>query len=392
MKAQRPDTLLTHAGNDPRSNHGIVNPPVYHASTVLFPSLAALEESDRNPFEIVNYGRVGTPTSQAFEEACARLDGGYRGIATSSGLAAITTALLACVKAGDHVLITDSVYGPTRRFASQTLTRLGVEVEYYDPLIGSGIAALLRPNTSTIFLESPGSLTFEVQDVPAICATAKAAGVRTIIDNTWATPLFFKPLAHGVDIALQSATKYIVGHSDAMLGIIVTGEALFTPLKRMAVELGNCAGPDDLYLGLRGLRSMAVRLRRHQDSALEVARWLQARPEVARVIHPALPGDAGHDLWRRDFTGASGLFSIVLKPCEKEAVAAMVDGMALFGIGYSWGGYESLILPCHPARIRTATRWDELGPVVRLHIGLEDVADLTADLEAGFARLAEAAR
>ncbi len=387
MKDAKPDTLLAHAGRNPEANFGIVNPPVYHASTVLFPTLEALEASDRNPFEIVNYGRVGTPTSHAFEEAVAAVEGGWRAVTAASGLAAIATALTAFTKTGDHILMTDSAYGPTRRVCNDILARYGVETEYYDPLIGAGIAGLIRPNTSVVFLESPGSLTFEVQDVPAIARAAKAAGATVLMDNTWATPLFFKPFEHGVDVSIHAATKYIVGHADAMLGLMVCTEASWPIIKKNAVRFGTCAGPDDLYLGLRGLRTMSVRLKRHQESALALADWLASRPEVARILHPARPGDPGHELWKRDFTGASGLFAAVFKAVPKTALAAMLDGLELFGMGYSWGGFESLVLPAHPAAIRTATTWQAEGPLIRFHAGLEDVDDLIRDLDRGFARL-----
>lgn len=387
MSKHRTDTTLIHSGRDPRANHGIVNPPVYHCSTVLFPTVEALEDGDRHPFDRVNYGRIGTPTSAAFEEAVAELEGGHRAVVAASGLAAITVGLTAFTKAGDHILVTDSAYGPTRRFCNDVLARYGVETEYYDPLIGAGIARLIRPNTTVVYLESPGSLTFEVQDVPAIAAAAKAAGATVVMDNTWATPLFFRPFDHGVDVSIHAATKYLVGHADAMLGVLVCTEASFLPVKRAAVGFGTSAGPDDIYLGLRGLRTLSVRLRQHQQTALTLAEWLAARPEVARVLHPARPDDPGHALWRRDFHGASGLFAAALKPVPKAAVAAMLDGMELFGLGYSWGGFESLVLPAKPAAVRTATRWEEPGPLLRFHAGLEDADDLIRDLERGFARL-----
>ena len=391
MKNANPDTILTHAGCNPRANHGIVNPPVYHASTVLFPTVAALDAAGHS-FEGVRYGRIGTPTSHAFEEAVARLEGGCKAVTAPSGLAAITTAFLAFVSAGDHVLVTDSVYGPTRLFCTDILKRMGVETEFYDPLIGEGIARLIRPNTRIVFVESPGSLTFEVQDVPTISKAAKAAGALVMMDNTWATPLFFRPFDHGVDLSIHAATKYMVGHSDAMLGVITTANAdLWQQLKRSAVQLGTCAGPDDLYLGLRGLRTMGVRLRQHQETGIALAQWLQRRPEVTRVLHPALPEDPGHALWRRDFTGACGLFAMELKPSSDTAVAAFLDHMDLFGMGYSWGGFESLILPTHPEKIRSATRWHSAGPLIRLHAGLEDVDDLIGDLDRGLARLVAAA-
>ncbi|WP_372396795.1 cystathionine beta-lyase [Azospirillum sp. HJ39] len=391
MKDVTQDTILVHAGRDPRNNHGIVNPPVYHCSTVLFPTLDALEDSDRNTLEGVHYGRMGTPTTFAFEEAAAALEGGYRAVNTGSGLAAIAIALSAFTKAGDHVLITDSAYGPTRRFARETLAPYGVEVEFFDPCVGAGISALLRPNTSVVFLESPGSLTFEIQDVPAIAEAAKAVGATVMMDNTWATPLFFRPFDQGVDISIHAATKYMVGHADAMLGVVTCkDEATWTAVKKTATRFGACAGPDDLYLGLRGLRTLAVRLRQHQDSALALADWLAARPEVKRILHPARPDFPGHALWKRDFTGSSGLFSIVIDQVPRAALAAMLDGMELFGMGYSWGGFESLILPARPAAVRSATRWTEPGQVLRLHAGLEHPDDLIRDLDAGFRRMAAA--
>lgn len=392
-RSRRPATILAHAGRDPMAHHGMVNPPVYHTSTVLWPSVAAMEAAQAG-FEPgrYRYGRIGTPTSEAFEDVVTALEGGHSSIAVSSGLAAINVALTSFLEAGDHVLITDSAYGPTRRFCDAVLSRFGVEAGYYDPLIGAGIERLFRDTTRLVYLESPGSLTFEVQDVPAITAAARARGILTVLDNTWATPLFFDAFGHGVDVTLHAATKYMVGHSDAMMGVVGAREkSVWQRLKSHAVLTGHCAGPDDLYLAQRGLRTLAVRLRQHQESALEVARWLQARPEVSRVLYPALPQDPGHALWRRDFTGASGLFSIVLKPASKAQVAAMLDGMELFQMGASWGGYESLITPTHPETLRSATRWQAEGPGIRLQVGLEDPADLIADLDAGFDRLRAAA-
>ena len=388
MKDARKDTILGHAGRSPRENHGIVNPPVYHCSTVLFPTLEELEASDRTPFDSINYGRVGTPTTLAFEQAVAELEGAYRAVNTGSGLNAIATALLAFTKAGDHVLITDSAYGPTRRFANDTLVPYGVEVEYFDPTIGAGITALLKPNTSVVFLESPGSLTFEVQDVPAIAAAAKTVGATVMIDNTWATPLFFQPLRHGVDVSIHSATKYIVGHADAMLGVIsCANEAQWLAVKKAATRTGTCAGPDDIYLGLRGLRTLSVRLKQHEASALALAEWLSKQPEVTRILHPAFPECPGHELWKRDIGRSSGLFSVVMNAVPKPALSAMLNSLELFGLGYSWGGFESLILPARPAAIRTATRWTDPGTMLRLHAGLEDVDDLIRDLDGAFTRL-----
>jgi cystathionine beta-lyase len=382
------DTRIVATGRDPRRNFGIVNPPVYHASTVLFPTVAALNEALKAPFETVYYGRFGTPTTFALEEAIAELEGGHRAVAVSSGLAAVGIALMTSLKAGEHLLMVDSCYQPTRKFCDNVLTRFGVETTYYDPLIGARIAELIRPETKAVYMESPGSLTFEVQDVPAIAAAAHDRGATAILDNTWATPLFFKPFDHGIDLSVQAATKYIAGHADAMLGLVVASdERTFRAVKSCAVAIGNCAGPDDCYLGLRGLRTLSVRLERHQETGLKLARWLKSRPEVARVIHPALPDDPGHALWKRDFTGANGLFAVVLKRYPQKAVAAMLDGLELFGMGFSWGGFESLILPAAPETTRTATTWEAAGPLLRIHAGLEDPDDLIADLERGFERL-----
>jgi cystathionine beta-lyase len=382
-RKQKDDTRLAHAGREPARQHGFVNTPIYRGSTVLFPTVAALEANAQD----FTYGRLGTPTVKALEDAIAELEGGHRTLLTPSGLSAIVTALLAFVSSGDEILVSDSVYRPTRRFCDSILKRLGVKTIYYDPLVGAGIEKLITKKTRVVFTESPGSQTFEVQDVPAIAAAAHKAGAVVILDNTWATPLYFKPFEHGADVSIQAATKYIVGHADAMLGAVTTSEAVTSIVARAHEELGLCPGPEDAYLGLRGLRSLAVRLERHQRSGLEIANWLAARPEVARVLHPALPGDPGHAIWQRDFTGASGLFSIVLKPASREALARMLDGLKLFGMGYSWGGFESLILPIDPTAYRTATKWKAEGPALRLHIGLEDVEDLKADLDAGFARL-----
>jgi cystathionine beta-lyase len=382
-KTQKEATRLAHAGREPARQHGFVNTPIYRGSTVLFPTVTCLEANAQD----FTYGRMGTPTVKALEEAIAELEGGHRTLLTPSGLSAIATALFAFVSAGDEILVADTVYRPNRRFCDNVLKRLGVTTIYYDPLIGAGIKSLITKKTRVVFAESPGSQTFEVQDVPAIVKAAHAAGAVVILDNTWATPLYFKPFAHGVDVSIQAATKYIVGHADAMLGAITATEEASRAVEKAHEDLGLCPGPEDVYLGLRGLRSLGVRLERHQRSGLEMAHWLAGRPEVARVLHPALPSDPGHALWKRDFTGASGLFSIILKPCTRGAVAAMLDGLTLFGMGYSWGGFESLILPFDPADSRTATTWQAEGPALRLHIGLEDVEDLKTDLEAGFARL-----
>jgi len=383
------DTVVVTAGRDPHGNHGVVNPPVYHASTITFPTVAAIEEAGRHRFDPgqTYYGRYGTPTTFALEEAIAALEGGYRSVTVGSGKAAIVAALTAFLDAGDHLLMVDAAYGPTRAFCNRFLARYGVKITYYDPLIGAGIADLIRPETKVVFTESPGSQTFEVQDIPAIAETAHKAGCTVVLDNTWASPLLFKPFDHGVDVSIQAATKYIVGHSDAMMGMVTTTEAVHDRVRAATFELGAASGPDDVYLAQRGLRTLGVRLERHMKSGLAVAEWLQARPEVDRVLHPALPGDPGHAIWKRDFLGASGLFGVILNPTPKSAVAAMLDGMELFAMGYSWGGYESLMVPTDPAQLRTATKWQAAGPSLRLHVGLEDVDDLIADLSAGFDRL-----
>jgi cystathionine beta-lyase len=385
----KPDTLLTHAGSHPDQNHGAVNPPVYRVSTVVFPTVAAMKEGEKHPFDHMRYGRQGTPTTFAFEEAVTALDGGFGALATCSGQAAIATTLGGLLTSGDHALISDSVYHPTRRLCSEHLARCGVEIEYYDPLIGAGIEALIKPNTKLIYIESPGSLSFEIQDVPAIAKAAGARGVLVVMDNTWATGLFFDAFKHGVDISVQAATKFLSGHSDAMLGVIsCKSQEVWTRLKNYMSYAGIAAGSEEVYLSLRGMRTLAVRLRQHQESGLKVARWLQERPEVARVIHPALPGSPGHEIWKRDFTGACGLFAVELKPCPQEAVHAMIDSLAYFGLGFSWGGFESLILPTTGAIHRSATQWRPDGPTLRLHIGLEDADDLIADLVQGLERLA----
>ena len=381
---QNQDTRLAHAGREPKRFHGFVNPPIYRGSTILFPTAAALEANDQE----FTYGRLGTPTVRALEEAIAELEGGHATLLAPSGLSAIAATFLALLSAGDHVLVSDSVYRPTRRFCDHVLKRLGVETTYYDPVVGVGIKDLISPKTKVVFTESPGSQTFEVQDIPAIADAAHAAGAVVALDNTWATPLYFKSFAHGADVSIQAATKYIVGHADAMLGAITATKDIWPKIAGTHDDLGLCAGPEDVYLALRGLRSLGVRLARHQASGLALAEWLRGRPEVAHVIHPALPSDSGHAIWKRDFTGASGLFAIVLKPASKEAVAAMLDSFELFGMGYSWGGFESLIIPFDPSSYRTATHWKAQGQALRLHVGLEDVDDLKADLKAGFACLA----
>jgi cystathionine beta-lyase len=381
-----PATKVVHSGRAPHDNFGFVNPPVYRGSTVLFPTAEKLWKRDQ-PY---TYGRSSTPTVRSLEEAIAEVEGGAATALTASGYQAVSTAILAFVKSGDHILMVDSVYQPTRKFCDYMLAKLGVETTYYDPLIGAGIADLIRPNTRVIFTESPGSQTFEVQDIPAIARVARERELWLLMDNTWASPLYFRPFDHGVDVSIQAATKYIVGHADAMLGAITSNARAAKHVALAKEQLGVCPGSEETYLGMRGLRTLATRMAQHQRSGLEIARWLEGRPEVARVLHPGLPSHPQHSLWKRDFLGATGLFSIVLKPASDKAVAAMLDGLQLFGMGFSWGGYESLIIPFDPKPYRTATKWAAEGPALRLHIGLEDVDDLRADLDAGFKRLADA--
>jgi len=384
------ETRATHAGNHPHANMGVINPPVYRASTILYPDVATLEQVNKDRLSRLAYGRYGTPTVSALEEAVTALEGGGRAIVLSSGLAAIAATLMNLLQAGDHLLMVDTVYSPVRNVCDKTLKKFGIETTYYSPGIGADIAELIRPQTRLVYVEAPGSLTFEMQDIPAIVRAGHDAGALVMMDNTWATPMYFKALNYGADIVVHAATKYIAGHSDVMLGIVVCREELYRQLKLGIHALGHSASPDDCYLALRGLRTLPVRLARHQETGLALARWLKSRPEVARVMHPGLPDDPGHGIWKRDFTGASGLFGIVLKPCAPAALAAMLDGMRLFGMGASWGGYESLILPVNPAAIRTASTWDAAGPTLRLHTGLEQIDDLIADLSDGFARLAAA--
>ena len=384
------DTKLVTGGRRKEWTHGVVNPPVYRASTCLFDSYAQLREGIANPTaKQLFYGRKGTPTQWALEEALTDLEGADGTMLFSSGIAAVTTSVLALVKAGDHILITDSAYEPTRTFAGGLLKAMNIEAQYYDPTIGAGIAEILRPNTSVIVTESPGSLTFEVQDIPAIVAAAKANSTYVITDNTWATPLFFKPLDHGVDISVEACTKYIGGHSDAMVGSASAKGKAWRKLSRTAYQLGHMVSPDDAFLTSRGLRTLGVRLKAHEENALKIAAWLKDRPEVATVLHPAFEECPGHEIWARDFSGSSGLFSIVLKGGDYPDTAAMVDDMRLFKMGFSWGGFESLVLPTNPAGSRTATKWSAAGPVLRLHVGLEDADDLIADLEAGLMRYSQ---
>lgn len=376
-------TRLAQRGRSAAARPGTVNLPVERASTVTFGSIAQMEETQRrfDAGEVVpTYGIVNMPLRAAFEELMVEVEGGHRAATFPSGLAALAAAILACVKAGDHALVTDSCYGPTRRFCDHTLARFGVETTYFDPLAGAGIADLMRPNTRLLYLESPGSLTFEVHDFPAMARVAHDHGAAVIHDNTWATGVFFRSFDHGADLVVQAATKYPAGHSDVLVGAVVANEAWWPRLRDTSRELGQTASPDDLFLALRGLRTLDARLRQHERSALEVARALRDHPAVARILHPGLEGDPGHALWKRDFLGSTGLFGVELQPCSPDAVARFIEGLECFALGYSWGGYESLICPANLSRhSRRARPWSG-GPLVRLHIGLEDPQDLVADL------------
>ena len=385
------ETRLVHAGRDPERQQGIVSPPVYRASTILYPTMAAYEGRHERRYSSFAYGIHGTPTTVALAEALTELSGGAHTLLLSSGLSAVTQTLTAFLRRDDHLLIADTVYGPTRVFCAEVLARFGVEVTFYDPLVGADIARLIRANTRVVYLESPGSQTFEVQDVAAIATGARARGALVMLDNTWATPLHFRAFEHGVDVEIQALTKFVAGHSDLLLGAVTTRtEELYRIVRDGASTFGDCPAPDVCYEALRGLRTLAVRLRHHEASALRVAEWLARRPEVARVLHPALPDDPGHAIWKRDFRGASSLFGVLLRTGSERAVAAMVDGLQLFKIGASFGGFESLIVPVRPER--TARLWRESGFLLRLHVGLEAVEELIEDLEAGLARLGAALR
>jgi cystathionine beta-lyase len=383
-------TRMSHAGRAGTRVHGFVNPPVVRGSTVLYPSCADRKAAAGKRYDqALTYGTQGGPNHHALEDVICEIEGGHRCQIVSTGLAAVTVPLLAFLKAGEHMLMPDSVYGPARGFADGMLARLGIATTFYDPCIDeAGIAALIRPNTTVVYTESPGSHTFEVQDIPAIARAAHAGGAKVLMDNTWGIH-HFQPFRHGVDVSIQALTKYVVGHSDVLLGsITVNAEEDWQALRWAALQLGQYASPDDCWLALRGVRTMPVRLERQSASALEIAAWLAARPEVLRVLHPALPGAPGHALWKRDFTGACSLFGVVFRPeFSVEASHAFVDSLSLFGIGASWGGYESLALPTTGFVTRTATSGELGGPTVRLHIGLENTADLIADLEAGLAVL-----
>ncbi len=376
-------TRLVLAGRNPDEQFGFVNTPIYRGSTVLAPTVAALLGRNAR----FTYGTKGTPTTEALETAWSELAGAAGTVVVPSGLAAVSVALLSCLKAGERLLVTDSVYQPTRRFCDTVLVRLGIEVVYFDPTIGAGIEALMQPNTTAVLTEAPGSQSFEMQDVPAIAEVAHRRGATVLMDNTWATPLFFPPHERGVDLTIEAGTKYLGGHSDLLLGLVSANERAWPALRQTFDAFAMCAGPEDVFLALRGLRTLELRLKEAERQALGLARWLAERPEVATVLHPALESHTGHDIWKRDFLGSSGLFSVILKPASRQAVAAMLDDLALFGMGYSWGGFESLVIPFDCSTYRTATRWNPGGPALRFQVGLEDLDDLKADLDAGFARL-----
>jgi cystathionine beta-lyase len=376
-------TRLIQLGHDLEASQRFVNVPPFRGSTVLYPDVATLRTRNQR----YTYGTRGTPSTAALCEAWTDLTGAAGTALVPSGLAAIVAALMCALGAGDHLLMTDAAYNPGRIFADQTLKRFGVETTYYDPTIGAGIEALFRPNTKAVLAEAPGSETLEMQDIPAIAEVAHRHGACLIMDNTWASPLFFSPHEHGVDMAVEAGTKYLSGHSDLLLGLVSANAEWYPRLHRSVHEMGIPPGPEDVFLALRGLRTMELRLKEAERQALALATWLEERPEVLRVIHPALPSHPGHAIWKRDFSGSSGLFSIVLKPVPPAAADAFLDALALFGLGYSWGGYESLAVPFDCSRYRTATRWAPGGPAIRFSVGLEDIEDLKADLDRGFARM-----
>jgi len=389
---QTPATFLTHGFYNPHDYSGIVNPPVFRASTMLFRNFddfeARLRAVAEGEDDVSYYGRYGTPQTFELQKTLAHLEGGYRSILLPSGLAACASAIAALVKSGDHLLVSSCVYGPVRHYIGTVLARMNVTVTYFDPALGADIEHLFQPNTSLVFAESPGSQTLDMQDIPAMVAVAHKLGALFVLDNTWATPLYFKSFQYGVDVSVHAATKYIVGHSDAQMGLITTNQATWTRIRSYVRANGLHAAPDDVFLAQRGLRTMALRLQRHQSSALAVAQWLTTRAEVAQVLHPALPGAPGHSLWKRDFTGASGLFSVVLKPrFDKPAFRAFIDRLSLFGLGLSWGGYESLVMPFDPTKTRPEYAWPHKGHCFRLHIGLESPHELIACLESSFAKL-----
>ena len=384
------DTRLVYLGRDPIRDCGSVNPPVHRTSTVIFPDYATFHNYEIGKSPHRGYGRYGSPTVDGLIEALVTLEGADHAIITASGLAAITTSLIAFLSAGDHVLVPDSIYSSARHFVKHELTRMGIEVQFYPPTIGASIETLMKPNTKVIYAESPGSNTFEMQDLPALAKVAHAHGAILMADNTWATPLLMKPFDLGVDISIHSATKYIAGHSDLVMGAVMCKAEHYATLNRAHRNLGAVPSGDNAYLALRGLRTIAVRVKQHQEHALEVAQWLQAVPEVKRVLYPALASDPGHAIWKRDMTGATGLFAIELTDATDAALSAMLDELKYFGMGFSWGGFESLVIAYKPSQMRAVTEWPKDATFLRLHIGLENPKDLIADLDAGFARFRKA--
>lgn len=376
------ETILTHTGRHPEQQFGFVNTPVYRGSTILFPTLDELESTKPR----YDYGRTGNPSASSVSDLVTELEGGAGTVLAPSGLSAIATALLSVVTAGDHVLVTDSAYQPTRRFAGGVLARMGVTTQFYDPRVGAGIESLFTDKTSVIFVESPGSLTYEIQDLRAIVAAARKRGAYVIVDNSWATPLYHRPLELGADLVVHAGTKMFVGHSDAMFGTVTANERTWKQLHDTTIAMGVCASPDDIFLAARGLRTLAVRMKEHSARSVELASWIETQPGIKAVYHPALPSHPDHALFKRDFTGAGSVFAVLLEPAPRERLAAMLDGLEVFGMGWSWGGYESLVLPIHPEKVRTAVKWTAEGNMLRIHVGLEGIEDLRADLAAGLER------
>ena len=384
-KKYKNDTKIILAGKDRNNKTAFVNSPIYKGSTVLFKDVEDMKKSIKNKnSQILSYGRFGSPTTFEFERAIAKIDEGYSAVATSSGTAAIVASLLAVLKTGDHILMTDSAYGVSRNLAKGLLNNMGITTTFYKPNIGKEITNLIQKNTKVLFMESPGSLTFEIQDIPMLVELAKKNKLITVLDNTWATSLFFKPFYNGIDISIQSATKYIVGHSDAMLGIISTNKKYTKCVRESAHNMGSCPGPEDVYLGIRGLKTLSIRLQKHQENAFKVIEWLRVQQEVDKILYPALPNHSGYKIWKRDFLGASGLFAITLKNTKKSLVNKMLNNLKLFNMGYSWGGYESLILPIEPEKLRDTYKWKNDCGTLRIHVGLEDPADLINDLKDNF--------
>lgn len=381
-------TRLSRLGRMSEEHYGFINTPVYRGSTVLFKTLDDLEQGRAR----YTYGTAGTPTVESLESAWTSITGAAGTVLCPSGLGAVAMALMAVLKSGEHLLVPDSVYLPTRSFCANVLARFGIETTFYDPLLGSGLEPLVKPNTSVIFLESPGSQTFEIQDVPRVTEFAIRHGIKTILDNTWATPLFFPAHEHGCDLSVEAGTKYLGGHSDLLLGLVSARAEVWPELKKAHKSMAMLAGPEDCYLALRGMRTLHIRLQEAQARGLAMAHWLQAQPEVATLLHPAFPSCPGHEYWKRDFRGSTGVFSVVLRPgFSRQDLSRMLDHLSIFGMGYSWGGFESLIVPFDCRGYRTATRWDPAGLTLRLQVGLEDLEDLKADLRAGLDRLSAGA-